>query len=1152
MTLVASEGLEPIPGYRLLDRLGTGGYGEVWKVTAPGGLIKALKIIFGNRNDARAEQELKALNRIKEVRHPFLLSLERVEIIDNQVFIVTELAQESLMDRFHACRRQGLPGIPRDELLGHLRDAADGLDYMNERHGLQHLDIKPQNLLLIGGRIKVADFGLVKDLCGTSVTATGGVTPIYASPEAFDGRVSRFSDQYSLAIVYQEMLTGTRPFPGRTTLQLAAQHLTSPPLLDPLPAPDRPVIARALAKAPDQRFPNCRTLVDELLGNSSAPGSPPAADRPECELPPEALPSEFERTADMPDAAEGDDILDGDTLVGPAPPPLTPSTAAKSVPVTGLAQRESGPPAEDVKLRPTLFLGLGGLAGAVLRHLRHRLRQRFGDPAKVPVCRFLHLDTDRAGLRPPAGGPDEEALASEETLWLPLHRPEHYRDRARDLLRWLDRRWLYGIPRSQLTEGVRALGRLALVADLPNVLGHLRAVLADLASPEAAAAARAATGLSLVETGPRVFLVAAISGGTGGGMLIDVAFAVRQVLTELHVGDQGPYGVLLHGTGSRPPQAELARVNAYATLSELYHFNCRGVSYPGDPQGGLHQANTAGGPFQDCYLVHVGDDLEDAQTEAALDDLAEYLYLDCATAAGKAFGGYREATHLDSRGPISLRTVGLARLTFPRHAVAEVAANLLCRHAVTRWQSDPGGRDEEGMREETLRQAAALGLEAEPLTNQFFAAAAAVWGDPPEAYFERIVAEHLANTPAPYAATGQLLEALDRQVRGTDAGESSSVEAPLEKALRLKKESLSVQLGRAAVERLIALVDDPRRRLKAAESAARILAQHLSSLTEGARSLLEGYRAALDAFANAGSGEFPAKGTRSGWLPRARRTNSSDLRPRLLEYCRLQLKRRVVENTLSVFRAVAIRLTKFNQELGLIREKLAHFAESFEPLPLASRQATDAPTAVCCRLELLPGQSADRGTPSLAQAAHTVFRRLEPRLSLPFDITFQADVLDPRGGLWKAFAKRADEVPGLRDELHRRARAAILDAIRDIDAAGLFLEAYPEPVQAGKMLANHLQAAVPRLADPAAPKHLVAALPPGPAGEWLKDRLSESFPDLPITLVPSEGDVTICVEAAPLPLARVAASLVQDHPSAVEVARQVLTRTDVAWVPIPK
>ncbi len=265
MTFAPAKDAEPIAGYRLVEKLGIGGYGEVWKVIAPGGLAKAVKIVYGDMSGSRAEQELKALGRIKEVRHPFLLSLERIEVVDGQLFIVTELADGCLLDRFYECRKKGMKGIPRDELLGHLRDAADALDYMGETHGLQHLDIKPQNLLLVGNRIKVADFGLVKDLAGATATAPGGVTPVYATPEAFDGRVSRYSDQYSLAIVYQEMLTGVRPFPGTTLMQLMAQHVNSPPLLTPLPGNDRVVIAKALAKAPEHRFPSCLKMVDALL-----------------------------------------------------------------------------------------------------------------------------------------------------------------------------------------------------------------------------------------------------------------------------------------------------------------------------------------------------------------------------------------------------------------------------------------------------------------------------------------------------------------------------------------------------------------------------------------------------------------------------------------------------------------------------------------------------------------------------------------------------------------------------------------------------------------------------------------------------------------------------------------------------------------------
>ena len=123
MSMSFQTGAEPVPGYTLMDRLGSGGFGEVWKCEAPGGIFKAMKVIHGDLrqkdSDAYrfAEQELKALKRVKMVRHPYLLALDRYDIVDGRLVITMELADCNLWERFRDCRAAGHEGIPRKELL---------------------------------------------------------------------------------------------------------------------------------------------------------------------------------------------------------------------------------------------------------------------------------------------------------------------------------------------------------------------------------------------------------------------------------------------------------------------------------------------------------------------------------------------------------------------------------------------------------------------------------------------------------------------------------------------------------------------------------------------------------------------------------------------------------------------------------------------------------------------------------------------------------------------------------------------------------------------------------------------------------------------------------------------------------------------------
>jgi sulfatase modifying factor 1 len=263
-------GMEPVPGYHLVNRLGQGGFGEVWQAIGPGGFAVALKFVklVGKAGTVEAH----ALDVIKDIRHPNLLSTFSAWQQNGSLIIAMELADCTLLDRLEEVRAQKLVGIPRSELLEYFTEAAKGIDFLNEpRHtrkgheiaGIQHRDIKPQNLLLVGGSVKVADFGLARFLTHTVTGHTGSLTPAYAAPEFFDGKTHRHSDQYSLAVTYCLLRGGRLPFEGNAA-QVMAGHLRRSPDLTMLPEAERPVVARALAKSPSKRWPSCSAFVNAL------------------------------------------------------------------------------------------------------------------------------------------------------------------------------------------------------------------------------------------------------------------------------------------------------------------------------------------------------------------------------------------------------------------------------------------------------------------------------------------------------------------------------------------------------------------------------------------------------------------------------------------------------------------------------------------------------------------------------------------------------------------------------------------------------------------------------------------------------------------------------------------------------------------------
>jgi serine/threonine-protein kinase len=272
-----ADGDRRFGGCELLEELGRGGMGVVYRVRQPGlDRVVALKRMLrgesaGPRDVARFRAEAEAAARLD---HPHIVPVYAVdESAGEPFFLMKYIAGTTLAKRL---AEGPMPAWEAAELLGPVCRA---IHYAHE-HGVLHRDLKPSNILIDHeGRPHVSDFGLAKRLgAEASLTQSGAIigTPSYMAPEQAhaapgDGRrvLGPACDVYSLGAILYQMLTGRPPFQAAsaldTILLVLEQDPIPPRVLNPKAHPDlEMVVLKCLQKAPEQRYPSAAALADDL------------------------------------------------------------------------------------------------------------------------------------------------------------------------------------------------------------------------------------------------------------------------------------------------------------------------------------------------------------------------------------------------------------------------------------------------------------------------------------------------------------------------------------------------------------------------------------------------------------------------------------------------------------------------------------------------------------------------------------------------------------------------------------------------------------------------------------------------------------------------------------------------------------------------
>jgi serine/threonine protein kinase len=268
---------ERIGNYRLVRLLGSGGFADVYLGEhLQLGTHAAIKVLHTKLTNEQLEQFRQEARILAHLQHPHIVSVLDFDVQNMLPFLVMAYAPGGTLRQRHPKGSR----VPLATIVEYVQQVASALDYAHSQK-LIHRDIKPENMLIDQqGRIVLSDFGVASIAHNTTsqTLAAFAGTVAYIAPEQIQGRPRTASDQYALAVVIYEWLSGERPFQGSVT-EIMSQHLMTPPrsfsehIPGVTPAVEQ-VIFTALAKDPRERYASvgdfATALAQASLGSTAS------------------------------------------------------------------------------------------------------------------------------------------------------------------------------------------------------------------------------------------------------------------------------------------------------------------------------------------------------------------------------------------------------------------------------------------------------------------------------------------------------------------------------------------------------------------------------------------------------------------------------------------------------------------------------------------------------------------------------------------------------------------------------------------------------------------------------------------------------------------------------------------------------------------